>query len=240
MTFSSGKRGIFSSSAYLPVALALAAISTATAVHATTYSEAVSGDLSGDAKNPTKIGNLTPGSNLIVGATIPSGPIVNPITGQHAVEDDDYVSFTIPAGHVLSQLFLGSGSVFQPGDRMFFGIAQGAQVNVDPNFSSAAGLLGWTLVGSSMVGSDVLPALGLSAPANFPPIGGATRFTGALGAGTYTLWLVDGDQPASYSLNLVVAAVPDSATWMMMLTGFAAVGHVLRRRRKVMTRVAFA
>lgn len=122
--------------------------STGTPAHATRYDESLGGDLSSDAGNPTPIGALTPGTNAIAGATIPSGPVVDPQTGARAVEDNDYVSFTVPVGRVLARIVIGDGSVFQGGDRMFFGIARGIGVDVDPSFSSAAGLLGWTLVGS--------------------------------------------------------------------------------------------
>lgn len=220
--------------------LAVAVLSLSPAARAAGYDEAVSGDLSSDAKNPTDIGSLVLGNNAIVGSTVPSGAVIDPMTGARAVEDDDYVSFTVPTGFVLSRIDLGGGSVFQQGDRMFLGIAQGGQVDVDPGFSSASGLLGWTLVGGSMVGSDLLPALGSAAPANFPPIGGATKFTGALGAGVYTLWMVDGDRPAAYDLELVTSAVPDAASWIMMTAGLGMVGASLRRRRTAATRFALA
>ena len=37
-----------------------------------------------------------------------------------------------------------------------------------------------------------------------------------------------------------VAAVPESATWGMMILGFAAMGFAMRRRAKVRTNVSFA
>ncbi len=200
--------------------VAAVAVLAASTAHATSYDETGMGDLSNAAGNPTVIGPLTPGQNDIVGSTIPSGPIVNPMTGDRAVQDNDYVSFRVPDGYRLTQIDLASGSVLMPGDRMFFGIAQGVGVYLtSPDFSSAGGLLGWTLVDQSMVGSDVLPALGLSAPGNFPPVGGATGFSGPLGAGSYTLWMLDGDRPAVYDLDLVVAAVPEPSTWMLIVAG---------------------
>ena len=56
-------------------------------------------------------------------------------------------------------------------------------MSVDPSFTSATGLLGWTLVGASMVGGDLLAPLVASAPPDFPAIGGATGFTSPLGSG---------------------------------------------------------
>lgn len=220
--------------------------------HATDYNEGpvVGGpdtphetnDLSSVASTPTYIGALTLGSNYITGATIPYGPVLDPMTGARQNQDNDYVTFTVPTGDKLTDIFLDAppvtnplppspdGTVIQPGDLFFVGIADGSSVNVTP--PSSAGLLGYTLVSSSMIGSDILDDLGMSAPPGFsgPPFTGATTFTGALSAGTYSLWLLDGDNPVYYKLALNVAAVPEPTSWMMMLAGFAAIG-VARRRR---------
>src|SRR5580698_2291231 len=147
-----------------PLAIATAAILLAAPAQAANYSEGSSGDLSSDASNPTDIGNLSLGNNSISGATDPSGAIVDPMTGARAVQDNDYVTFTVPKGEALSEIDIGSGSSFVSGDRMFFGIAQGNHVSVDPSFTSASGLLGWTLVGDTDLGRNVLPSLGESAP----------------------------------------------------------------------------
>jgi hypothetical protein len=209
--------------------ITLAAALLAAPALATDYDEAVSGDLSSDATTPTAIGSLTAHDNHISGATIPSGPF-NPVTHSLAVVDNDYLNFVIPVGRKLSAITIAYGSVIEPTDRMFFGIASGYGVSVDPSFSSAAGLLGWTLIGKSMIGTNVLPALGQSAPANFPAVPGATGFTGSLGAGSYTLWLLDGDSPARYKLDLVTSQVPEPAAWAMMVTGFGLIGGLARRR----------
>ncbi|MDB5680339.1 MAG: conserved rane protein of unknown function [Sphingomonas bacterium] len=216
----------------LSLLVASAALSIAPGARAQLYTEAVSGDLSKNPQSPTSVGTLGLGSNFIVGMTIPTGPIVDPATGTHANVDADYLTFTVAAGQALTGLTFDLGTVIQPGDRLLLGIAQGTKVNVDPTFSQGAtGLLGWTLVSSSMVGQNVLPALGLSAPANFPAIPGATGFTGPLAAGTYSLWLQDSDQPVSYRFNLQTAAVPEPATWTMMIAGFGLLGGAMRRRQ---------
>ncbi len=45
----------------------------------------------------------------------------------------------------------------------------------------------------------------------------------------------------TYSANAsTVGAVPETATWAMMLAGFGAVGFAMRRRQKVATRVSYA
>lgn len=231
------------------LAIAASAVSVAPAAHATDFLEVT--DFSNDPAHPTVLGALTPGSNLITGAiatygstTYPDGTPVGP-NGELTHQDNDYVTFTVPAGYVLSQFLLGNGTTIMTSpriDRVFLGLAVGSNVVVDPSFTSAAGLLGFTLVSEAQLGTDILPAIGASAPAMFYPVPGATTFTGPLSAGTYTLWLTDGDEAASYSFNAVVtaAAVPEPATWAMMIAGFGAIGVAMRGRRKVMAKVARA
>jgi hypothetical protein len=213
------------------LALAGALVATLSAAHATDYDEVVQGDLSNDPAAPTSIGALAPGVNRISGTTIPGGTF-DVDTHSYSDLDNDYVTFTVPAGDVLSHLVLGSDAIIQPSDRLFLGIAQGAAVSVDPSFTSAAGLLGWTLVGAPMAGSDLLPGLGSSAPPDFPAVGGATGFTGPLAAGQYTLWILDGDSPVAYDFRLDVTAVPEPSNWAILLAGLALTGLTLRRHAR--------
>lgn len=227
------------------------------AAHATNYSEGPivgnSGhpdtdtpyevhDLSSMSSSPTNIGVLTMGANFITGATIPYGSVSNPMTGERSHQDNDYVTFTVPEGDLLSSLHLvapdgstisNDGTTILSGDRFFMGIASGASVNVTP--PSSAGLLGYTLLTSGQIGSDILPALGASDPPGFsgPPFSGATTFTGPLGAGTYTIWMLDGDKPVHYRLDLQVSPAPEPDVWALMLLGTAGAGLALRRRHRV-------
>ncbi|QYE33639.1 PEPxxWA-CTERM sorting domain-containing protein (plasmid) [Polymorphobacter megasporae] len=144
----------------------------------------------------------------------------------------DYVTFIVPTGERLTKFVVGPGTsiITDPRiDSMFLGLASGADVSVNPSFTSAAGLLGWTLVTQAQVGTDILPAIGKATAPGFP-VPGATTFNGPLGAGTYSLWLYDGDEGASYSFNAVTAAVPEPATWAMMIIGFGVVGLGMRHR----------
>ena len=56
------------------LALVIDLVGLTTAAHTTDYSETVSGDLSSDHTTPTSIGDLTLGSNIISGETIPTRP----------------------------------------------------------------------------------------------------------------------------------------------------------------------
>ncbi|MDP1025799.1 histidine phosphatase family protein [Sphingomonas sp. KR1UV-12] len=49
-----------------------------------------------------------------------------------------------------------------------------------------------------------------------------------------------GGQPYVTNWQGTALAVPEPASWAMMLTGFGAIGYVMRRRRRVATRVSFA
>ncbi len=215
--------------AFWPLAMAMAGVLMTVPAEANGYNEGITGDLSSHASSPTDIGALALGDNKIIGNTDPSGAQINP-QGALANEDNDYVTFTIPKGDVLSKILVGDDSEFQGGDRMFFSIANGASVSVDPSFTSASGLLGWTLIGNAAIGGDVLPLLGASAPANFRPFPGATGFSGPLGGGTYTLWMLDGDHDASYDLDVVVAPAPETTTWVMLLSGMGLLGATVRWR----------
>ena len=219
--------------AFRSIALTASLVATGPLAHANDYSEGVSGDASNNPASPTNVSSLTSGANKISGASVPSGTF-DPGTHSYSMVDDDYLSFTVPAGFALSAIVLGSDSSIGPSDRFFMAIAHGSAVSVDPSFSSAAGLLGWTLVGASMVGSDLLASLGASAPTNFPPIGGAAGFTGSLPSGDYTLWIRDADGPVTYDLTLeAVAAVPEPADWAMVLAGLSLTGATLRRRERL-------
>jgi hypothetical protein len=72
--------------------------------------------------------------------------------------------------------------------------------------------------------------------------GGASGNTSTTGSSlTSTIWLVgaavastdrdDGFKLTSLSVNTVAAAVPEPATWAMMLVGFGAIGGTMRARR---------
>ena len=220
------------------LATAAAAAAMAPAVHATNFTE--TSDFSNDPAHPTLLGALAPGSNLITGAittygstTYPDGTPVGP-NGELTNQDMDYVTFTVPTGYALTQFVVSNGTTIMTSpriDRLFLGLASGSQVVVNPSFTSAAGLLGWTLVSQAQLGTDILPAIGASAPSMFPSVPGATTFAPPLGAGTYTLWLYDGDGAVTYSFNAVTAAVPEPGTWMLMMAGFGLIGAALRGRR---------
>jgi hypothetical protein len=196
--------------------------------NATDYYEGVQGDLSDSPGSPTFIGGLTLGDNYVTGSTIPSGDLIPGGHGALTNQDNDFFSFTIANGEVLKSFTLDSDSSITPGDRFFLGIYPTGSASVDPSNPTPDGLLGYTLPGTDQLGKDLLPDLAASDEPGFPPL--PSHFSGALGAGTYTVWLVDGDAPVSYELNLGVGSVPEPSTWMLMIAGVGMAGGMLRRR----------
>jgi hypothetical protein len=72
--------------------VAVCALLAAAPAKATIYDEAVSGDLSNDKATPTAL-TLTPGSNSVIGTVNGFPP---------GTDAQDWVSFTIPAGFVMT------------------------------------------------------------------------------------------------------------------------------------------
>ena len=181
---------------------------------ATIYSEAAVGDLSNTGLSPTMV-TLTSGSNQLFGAT-----------GREAEGiDRDYFSFTVPAGLRLTSIFLLPNTAIA-GDGGFIGLQAGPQVTVPPSAASAAGLLGWTHYSADQIGTNMLDDLSV-------PSAGATGFVPPLGSGTYSVWVQEiATGSFAYGLDLVVdpAPVPEPGTYMLALTGLAAIAMVRHRR----------
>ena len=216
MKFAKKDQACPTGSAWRRLALATAAIAAlGSAAKATDYT----GPFSTDNTAPSPL-TFTLGDNTVTGT---SGGFVS-----------NYMTFTIPTGEALSSIVVLDGSPAP--DRFFFGIASGGKVVVDPSFTSAAGLIGWTLFSDADDNTDVLPALGIAAPANFPPVPGATGFTPPLRAGVYSTWVVDGDGATNavpFKLDFKLSAVPEPATWALALLGFGTIGVQLRSRRRL-------
>src|SRR5207248_7135217 len=181
---------------------------------ATIYNEAVSGDLSNSPAAPTAL-TLTPGSNSVIGTVngFPPG----------GTDPQDWVSFTIPTGFVMTsyvnakyvssdpQGFTGfqSGSSFS-GDEFAAGSYAGYA-----HFGTAAQNPDANPTASSTVGVNLLP---LMADPTFAP--GTTGFTPPLGAGTYTFLIQQGDPSTTgyrFNMNLRAAQVPEPGSSLCLL-----------------------
>lgn len=183
------------------------------------YSEALNGDLAdGGAELPTLVA-FGEGSNTVAGS-------VSTGTG----DTRDFLTFTIDPGFQLSSILqleyddpALAGSLFD-GNRGFYALLAGVSgviptggfENLGGNHHDPIGL-----------GADLLPAIAGGG------ISGGDGFTIPLGAGTYTFLVQQtGPQVSGYSLDFVVARVPEPTTTILLALGLAAAAarRALRRR----------
>jgi len=145
------------------------------------YDETSDGDLSNDHTVPSAI-IITTGNNRIMST--------------QSSNDVDYLTFTVPAGNVLSEVIVDA---YTSDDSVaFIGISQGASFPVDASNRDASNLLGGALYGPSNVGSNILPAIGM-----LPESQG---FSGGLPAGDYSIWLNQTGATSSVTFNFVISA----------------------------------
>lgn len=175
-----------------------AALLAAASAKATTYDEAVSGDLSNDKTAPTAL-TLTPGSNSVIGTVNGFAPGTDP---------QDWVSFTIPAGFVMTSYV--NAKYVSSDDQGFTGFQFGSSFSGDEftagsyagyaHYGTAASNPDGNPVPASTVGVDLLP---LMANPSFAP--GATGFTPPLPAGIYTFLIQQGDPVTTgYEFDITV------------------------------------
>ncbi|MGK7871371.1 malectin domain-containing carbohydrate-binding protein, partial [Falsiroseomonas sp. E2-1-a20] len=158
----------------------------------------VIGDFSDDGAEPTAIGVLQLGDNVIVAAqqgdSEPGG------------RDRDYFTFTVAEGQVLSQLVLQGFATDEVGlPQGFIGIQEGPVVTTDPTtYANSDALLGGLVYNGGLVSNDILDDLAEGATQGFSFIG----FDTPLGAGTYTIWLNQGGAASTATLNFMIAEAP--------------------------------
>ncbi len=160
------------------------------------FVEATQGDLSDDRFNPTDFGQLAEGDNLVTatqqGDSEPGG------------RERDYFTFEVPVGQVLTQLILvdyipGETSGAQAG---FMGLAAGSIFDVDPETlaqnQTIPEMLGGHVYDPTEIGTDLLPEF-----ADGDVFGVTTQgFNLPLGPGVYTLWLNQGGEASTPTINL--------------------------------------
>jgi hypothetical protein len=171
--------------------------------------EAQLGDFSNDGLAPTHF-SLAAGTNVVAG-TFGASALPD-------VHDLDYVSFTVPAGHVMSRFVLIDAYV--GGAFSFVGMQAGPALTVPPdNWSIETPLLGWAHFGSASIGRDLLPEMAVSP--------GSVGFTTPLPSGTYSLWIMELDTSESYRyrFGIEVVAIPGPGA----LATTAVLARALRR-----------
>lgn len=173
------------------------------------WDESVDGDLSGDRLAPSSA-SLSVGGNLLLGSVLGG--------------DRDYLTITVPVGTVLSALSLDS--YISTDDWSFIGIQAGTTFTEPPTGTDPANLLGWSLFGTALVGTDILDDMGTGDD--------AIGFVPPLAAGQYTLWIQETSSKLSaYTFNLQVSAVPEASSLAMLAaTGMLAGGAGWLKRRR--------
>lgn len=115
----------------------------------------------------------------------------NTVTASQSSSDVDYFTFTVPAGHELSQIIVED---YQSSDDAgFIGIVNGNTFPADAQNTEASDLLGGLVYGVSNRGNDILQSMG--------SLTGAQGFTGALPAGNYCVWLNQTGASSETTLN---------------------------------------
>ena len=203
--------------------VAVCALLAAAPAKATIYDEAGSGDLSNDKANPTAL-TLTPGLNSVIGT----------VNGFGNDDPQDWVSFTIPAGFVMTSYV--NSKYGSEDDQGFTGFQSGSSFSDDEfvagsyagyaHFGTGATNDGNGSPPSSTVGVDLLP---LMADPNFAP--GTTGFTPPLHAGTYTFLIQQGDDVTTgYQFDMNLRAVPEPGSSLCLLGMGGLAIFALRRR----------
>ena len=203
---------------------AVCALLAAAPAIATIYDEAgPGGDLSNDKAAPTAL-TLTPGSNSVIGT----------VNGFGNGDPQDWVSFTIPAGFVMTSYV---NAVYNsPDPQGFTGFQSGPGFLGDPFV--AGSYAGYAHFGtgatngpngsppSSTVGVDLLPHM---ADKTFAP--DTTGFTPPLHAGTYTFLIQQGDdETTGYQFDMNVRSVPEGGSSSCLL-GIGSLAILALRRR---------
>jgi PEP-CTERM motif len=200
--------------------VAVCALLAAAPAKAIIFDEAVSGDLSNNQAAPTAL-TLTAGSNSVIGV----------VNGFDNGDGQDWVSFTIPTGFVMTSYVNSKYVSFD--EQGFTGFQVGSSFKDDPFVAgSYAGYAHFgtdvdnPLPPSSTVGVDLLP---LMANPSFSV--GATGFTAPLAAGTYTFLIQQGNPvTTSYQFDMNVRSVPEPGSSLCLL-GMGGLAILALRRR---------
>lgn len=123
--------------------LALLAVLVSPALAAVAHDEAIDGDLSSDPLNPTEL-TFQDGGNTIIGTI---GNVGSP------ADVRDYITFTVPPGHVLGALDL---LTFAPDNLCFASFNSGA-VSAIPSGATNAFFLSGIHISALDLGTDLMP-----------------------------------------------------------------------------------
>ena len=155
------------------------------------------------------------------GTTVPTAALLNGPGGQSTFDFSDATGGN-PFTEIIN--FTNSlGGVYS----ITLGTAQLATKDLDFFSSAACPGCGIWLSGGSIAGAlQLVPGAG-----NNDVLEDYSLQTALLGSGSYTLTIV-GRGEGSFDGVISFGAIPEPATWGMMLLGFGAMGYAVRRRRR--------
>lgn len=146
-------------------------------------------------------------------------------------------NFSGPSGTAMFQLDSNSTPAFS---QTFIGSDQFSFNNVAGTFGGLAGTASTVSFGNGIFSSLSITATNLG----FTQFNAPTLFTGSPSKPTFLTGSFTLINPffgnGQLTISPVAAAVPEPATWAMMILGMGAVGFAMRRRHKVTTRVSYA
>ena len=164
----------------------------------------------------------------------------NPVTDWASNSQGTSTTLAIDLGGIFS---LASGTFV---DRVTSGGGNGGFVGGTTDFTTAFSIRGCTsfactaFVGPALSFMKTTP-IGPTGPGSFSFVANLTGLTGQFFL--YSVTAANGPNPGLSELSFegtAVPAVPEPATWALMILGFGVVGSALRRRRRTQVRFNFA
>jgi hypothetical protein len=181
------------------------------------YNETTDGDLSGNHLSPTAVALTSSGLTSISGSVTGAGSGVS--------TDLDYFKVTVPAGQVLTNIFVRTGTTSGGATGSFIGLFSGP-VGTDPATTTGANLLGYYLYRPADIDTNILDDM---ATFNFNGSNPSQGFAPPLPAGDYTFWLQEGAL-GTFNYNFDIELnVPEPTTPALLLVGTGLLA--LRRNR---------
>lgn len=160
---------------------------------------------------------------------IGSSPVVVTLLSQSTVtlSSAGVTPFAAQANSSVTRSLAAFDNVYDFGGTSGFTTATSASGQAQFNVSAAnfANFIGVGNYAATLVGHTALTVQGVSPP-NYGTVG-----SGVIGSGTVKL---------TYTYTQVAAAIPEPASWVMMIAGFGIVGATMRRRRPVSVRIRYA
>jgi hypothetical protein len=205
---------------------AVCALLAAAPAIATTYDEAVSGDLSNDKAAPTAL-PLTPGLNSVIGSVNGFPP--------EGTDPQDWVSFTIPTGFVMISYVNSQYNSTDPQGFTGFQFGSSFPVGADSEFleGSYAGYAHFGTEATNPDGTPPVTTVGVNLLPLMANAAGTTGFTPPLAAGTYTFLIQQGDHSTTgtgYQFDMTVRSVPEPGSSLCLL-GMGGLAILALRRR---------